>query len=99
MLKDINTNTLYWKEPVLNISNLPLIDNKQGDCRLVKDTKQLFTWTSINPTGTLTDWISLNSVLNHNLLQNLDYENAGHTGFQKKLIYDNAYKCYLVSSI
>ena len=34
----------------------------------------------------------------HASLTNLDYDNSGHTGFQKKLVYDPAYKCYVVDS-
>jgi len=30
----------------------------------------------------------------HSLLENLDYENSGHTGFQKKLEYDCDFKAY-----
>jgi hypothetical protein len=33
---------------------------------------------------------------NHALLSNLDFDNSGHIGFQKKLIYDPSYKAYLV---
>lgn len=98
MLKDITTNILYWKSPVLDLSDLPIINNKQGDCRLVKTINQLFVWTNINSVGLLEDWVSLNSSFNHAELQNLDYNNSGHTGFQKKLIYDSDYKCYLVSN-
>jgi len=32
----------------------------------------------------------------HALLSNLDYDNAGHTGFQKKLNYITEYKGYEV---
>jgi hypothetical protein len=32
----------------------------------------------------------------HALLEHLDYSNAGHTGFQKKLTYVTEYKAYLV---
>ena len=32
----------------------------------------------------------------HSLLSNLDYATSGHTNFQKKLVYDAAYKAYLV---
>jgi hypothetical protein len=30
----------------------------------------------------------------HALLTHLDYDNAGHTGFQRLLIYIPEYKCY-----
>lgn len=30
----------------------------------------------------------------HALLTNLDFINAGHTGFQKSLVYKPEYKCY-----
>lgn len=30
----------------------------------------------------------------HAELSNLDYENSGHTGFQKTLVYDSAFKAY-----
>jgi hypothetical protein len=33
---------------------------------------------------------------NHALLSNLDYDNAAHTDFQRKLIYDEDYRVYLV---
>ena len=32
----------------------------------------------------------------HSALSNLDYDNAGHTGFQKKLTYNADYKAYEV---
>jgi hypothetical protein len=32
----------------------------------------------------------------HTLLANLDYDQAGHTNFQKKLTYILEYKCYEV---
>ena len=32
----------------------------------------------------------------HALLSNLDFDNSGHIGFQKKLIYDPSYKAYFV---
>ena len=32
----------------------------------------------------------------HSQLSNLDYTHAGHNDFQKKLVYDAAYKAYLV---
>ena len=32
----------------------------------------------------------------HALLSHLDYSNAGHTNFQKKLTYVTEYKAYLV---
>jgi hypothetical protein len=35
-------------------------------------------------------------VVKHNLLQNLDYANAGHTGFQKALVWDSDYLMYLI---
>jgi hypothetical protein len=35
--------------------------------------------------------------LSHAALTNLAYDVAGHTGFQKQLEYDSAYKCYIVS--
>jgi len=35
-----------------------------------------------------------NGTNNHNQLSNLDYENAGHTGFQKSLVYDADFKAY-----
>jgi hypothetical protein len=31
MLKDITSNILYWKDAVINISDLPLVNNRQGD--------------------------------------------------------------------
>lgn len=34
----------------------------------------------------------------HSLLTNLDYENAGHTGFQKQLVYDSEIGTYIVES-
>jgi len=33
---------------------------------------------------------------NHASLNNLDYENSGHSGFQKELQFDEKYKCYLI---
>lgn len=32
----------------------------------------------------------------HNLLSNLGYEDSGHIGFQKQLVYDNAIGTYVV---
>lgn len=32
--------------------------------------------------------------MDHSLLNNLNYDNAGHTGFQKVLIYIPSYKAY-----
>jgi hypothetical protein len=43
--------------------------------------------------GYVTTGISTGT-LQHDLLNNLDYENAGHIGFQKKLEYISEYKCY-----
>ena len=34
--------------------------------------------------------------MDHSLLNNLDYNNAGHTGFQSKLEYISEYKAYEV---
>jgi hypothetical protein len=34
------------------------------------------------------------STTNHALLTNLDYNNAGHIGFQKQLVYVPDFKCY-----
>lgn len=33
-------------------------------------------------------------IVDHNLLNNLDYDNAGHTNFQKKINYISEYKAY-----
>jgi hypothetical protein len=44
---------------------------------------------SIGPTGPA-------GTTDHALLSNLDFDNSGHIGFQKKMIYDPDYKTYLV---
>ena len=33
---------------------------------------------------------------NHAQLTNLDYDNANHTGFQKKIDYDEDYRSFLI---
>ena len=34
--------------------------------------------------------------LNHAALNNLDYDHSGHTGFQKKIPFDNDYKTFII---
>jgi hypothetical protein len=34
----------------------------------------------------------------HAALSNLDYANAGHSGFQKMLIWEPSYKAYLINN-
>jgi hypothetical protein len=35
---------------------------------------------------------------NHALLENLDYDNSGHTGYQKELILDTVIGCFLITT-
>lgn len=34
----------------------------------------------------------------HALLSHLDYDNSGHTNFQKKLVYNPYFHCYVIES-
>jgi hypothetical protein len=43
----------------------------------------------------LNNLLSQAGTLNHALLSNLDFNNSGHTGFQKELIWDADYLSYL----
>jgi hypothetical protein len=35
----------------------------------------------------------------HSKLNNLDYDNAGHVGFQKQMIWEPAYGAYLIEKL
>lgn len=42
------------------------------------------------------EWAGGQDSINHAELTNLDFDNSGHIGFQKKLIYDSQLKVYII---
>lgn len=50
---------LNWKPPVDTLSNMPSVDNDEGDVRLVLDTNYIYRWDS-----TLYKWIALDQASN-----------------------------------
>jgi 7-keto-8-aminopelargonate synthetase-like enzyme len=44
----------------------------------------------------LKDGCSSGAIVSHDLLQNLEYNHAGHIGFQRQLIYTPDFKAYIV---
>ena len=41
-------------------------------------------------------WVEETSPSNHASLSNLDYDNSGHSGFQRKMTWEDDYKSYVV---
>ena len=64
-------------------------------CRIYDTPKMVIKFGSqglkgdVGPTGPA-------GTTDHVLLEHLDYDNAGHTNFQKKLVHISEYKAFLV---
>ena len=55
---------LHVKDPVATYNSLPVSGNAENDCRMVKDTDQMYTWSIAASSGSISDWkqVSMTSV-------------------------------------
>lgn len=57
----LNASLLKIKGTVATKNNLPLTDNMENDCYIVKDVDRLYTWGIASPSGTIDDWKDVGS--------------------------------------
>lgn len=59
--KVLDANLLKIKGAIDTVNDLPLSGNVENDCYIIKDTDRLYTWNSVESSGTIDKWVDVGS--------------------------------------